>query len=193
MSQGSRPLTDDEIKKLKDHFNTIPYYNNLERDKMIIYTGLYTGLRISELLSVRVKDIWDGENVSDYLCVQKGNTKGKVAGKACPLYADCKDMLKHYILYYKPRDYLFPSPQGRALCYRQALRVVKRHFKECGFTGKLTTHTMRKSFSSKLYKALQGDLVSLQQALGHKNISSTVSYVQPNREKIQDVIKNLEY
>ena len=55
-------------------------------------------------------------------------------------------------------------------------------------TGKLGTHSMRKTFANKVYDALNNDLVKTQRALGHRNINSTVSYLSFREEEIDQAI-----
>ena len=196
--KGARDLSDDEIDTLKDYFNnsdlSLPENKHMIRDKTFIWLGFYTGFRASELLQVRIKDVWDGKRITDYISIKKCAVKGKTQGKTSPIYDDCKTLLENYIVHHCDGfEYLFQSSQGGPLGYRQILRCVKKHLINAGFTGNLSTHLLRKTFSRKMYKALDGSLVDLQAALGHKQISSTVSYVSVNKEKISGVIKNMKF
>jgi len=199
--RGARPLLDDEISGLKEYFKqkmqNNPHKNDL-RDKTFILLGFYVGFRASELLSIKLRDVWDGKKVTDYISISKKNTKGKQSGKTSPIFGECKAMLEEYIMNdcITPRyqaEWLFSSPMGGPLSYRQMLRCLKFHFENCELTGKLSTHTLRKTFAHKMYKQLGNDLPSLQAALNHKSINSTVSYVQINREKITEGIKSLSF
>jgi integrase len=55
-------------------------------------------------------------------------------------------------------------------------------------TGKIGTHSMRKTFASKVYEQLNGRLERVQKALGHKNINSTVAYLSFREEDIDAAI-----
>jgi integrase len=196
--KGARDLSDEEIDTLKDYFNnadtSLPENKHLLRDKVFMWLGFYTGWRAGELLQIKIKDIWDGKRITDYISIKKSAVKGKTAGKSAPIYDDCKKLLENYILTHCDGfEYLFQSSQGGPLGYRQILRCVKKHLIGAGFTGNLSTHLLRKTFSRKMYKALDGSLVDLQACLGHKQISSTVSYVSVNKEKITGVIKNMKF
>jgi integrase len=192
--KGARPILDEEIALLKKYFSIKEPHRNDNRDKTFILLGLYTGFRCSELLSIRLKDVWNGFKVTDYINCRKRDCKGKIQGKTTPIFQDCKDMLEYYVKNHcKNFEYLFQSIRGGPLSYRQMLRCIKSHFNACELTGNLSSHSLRKTFAHKMYKELKGDLPGLQACLNHKSINSTVSYVSVNHDKIVEGIKNLNY
>ena len=73
---GCRPLSEDEIVRLLDACQG----RYRARDVAIIMMGMHTGFRISELLSLRVKDVWNGSEVAKDVKVEKGFMKGKKKG-----------------------------------------------------------------------------------------------------------------
>lgn len=193
---GCRPLKDDEIETLKDYFNNAPFHKNLARDKVYIYLSLYIGWRVSEVIQIKVADVYDSVNkrVYDSVSISKHKVKKKVAGKSSPINDDLKHILEHYILHYQPQIYLFPSPQGGHITYRTALRMAHKHLDGAGLDpSNLATHSFRKTLAEKVYKAVGNDLIALQYALHHKNISSTSSYIKPNKEKVQNVLDKLHF
>jgi integrase len=193
--KGARPLLDDEVQMIKEYFkNKIPHKHD-DRDLTFIRLGLFIGWRCSELLSIKVRDVWDGNKVHDFITCKRANTKGKNAGKRSPIFGECKEMLENYITQNcKNFEYLFQSIMGGPLSYRQMLRCMKKHFDGCALsnTNSLSTHSLRKSFAKKMYESLKGDLPALQSALSHKSINSTVSYVSVNHDKIVESLKNLD-
>ena len=76
--QGCRPLTDDEINRVLNALEG----TEAARDRLLFVMGINTGLRISELLSINVCNVWDGRKVRDRVRIQRRNTKGKKAGSA---------------------------------------------------------------------------------------------------------------
>jgi integrase len=198
--KGARPILDEEVQAIKEYFRTKPPHKHDNRDLTFIRLGLFIGWRCSELLSVKVKDVWDasapsGHHISDFITCKRSNTKGKHAGKRTPIFGECKDMLESYVSQNCQNcEYLFQSVMGGPLSYRQMLRCVKKHFDACALsnTGSLSTHSLRKSFAKKMYESLKGDLPALQSALAHKSINSTVSYVSVNQDKIVESLKNLD-
>jgi integrase len=196
---GCRPLKEDEIAQLKDYFNTTPFHRHLERDKVYIYLSLYIGWRVSEVIQIQVCDVYDLANkrVLDRVSIAKNKVKKKVAGKSSPINAELKAILEHYILHYlipEGQTYLFPSPQGGHITYRTALRMAHKHLNGAGLDpSNLATHSFRKTLAEKVYKAVGNDLIALQHALHHKNISSTSSYIKPNKEKVESVLDKLTF
>jgi integrase len=193
---GCRPLTQEEVDILRTYFNTAPYHKHLERDKLFVYLSMQTGWRCSEILQVKVSDIYDPirKRVLDRINISKNAVKCKTAGKSSPLTPDIKHLVEHYILHYKPMIYLFESPQGGHLGYRQALRICHKHFQNANIDqSNLASHTFRKTFADRVYKALDHDLISLQHAMHHKSVSSTSSYIRVDKEKVENVLNKLSF
>ncbi len=202
---GCRPLEPEEIS------NIIEYFDNQEeldqdkrlhlaqRNKTIFLMGLYTGFRISELLSLKIKDVFSFNKISDYCSLQKKNTKKKVAGRITKLNDKAKTILQNYFEYYRldlkdPDDALFfSSRDGRKLCSRRFQDVLAQCFHNLELNGKLGTHSLRKTFAKRVYDGVDGSLLELKQALGHSNIDSTAKYVAFNNEKLNDVVNALDF
>ena len=90
--------------------------------------------------------------------------------------------------------YLFESPQGGHLGYRQALRICHKHFQNANIDqSNLASHTFRKTFADRVYKALDHDLIALQHAMFHKSVSSTSSYIRVDKEKVENVLNKLSF
>ena len=100
--KGARNLSDEEVSSLKDYFanadTTLPENKHIHRDKLFIWLGFYTGFRASELLQIKIKDVWNGKSVTDYISIKKSAVKGKTAGKSAPIYEECKTMIENYII-----------------------------------------------------------------------------------------------
>ena len=196
MSNGCRPLRTDEIDTLREYFNTAPHHKHLIRDKLFVYLSLQTGWRASETLQIKVSDVYDPirKRVLDRVNIAKNSVKCKTRGKSGILTPDIKNLIEHYILHYKPIIYLFESPQGGHLGYRQALRICHKHFEGAGLDpSNLSTHSYRKTFADRVYKALDNDLIALQHALSHKSVSSTSAYIRVDKEKVESVLNKLHF
>ena len=205
MNAGCRPLKPDEVDTLNKYFDNAPFHRHLNRDYLLIHMGFAIGWRMSELLQIKVSDVWDFKNnrVLDYVRIEKNKVKKKIQGKSSLISNDLKKMVEKYIVKYSlplKEEYLFQSPmiigdnKTLPLGYRQALRIVKKHFINAGLDpSNLSTHTLRKVFSDRVYKAVDYDLISLQAAMGHKSVNSTAAYVQVNKEKVEDVLSKLKF
>jgi len=202
--KGARSLSDDELKKIGAYFDIfigdpdIDRYDLLTRDKTLIFFTIYTGFRINEVLSLKIADVMGhGKTISSYVYLQKQNTKGKRAGRTGVINSNCKKILEDYFSHYRLWDLenkqkgLFLSKKGD-LMNRQALNIFKTTFAACCLDGKLSTHTARKTFSRLVYKNLNEDILGLKSALGHSNISSTMSYIEENKEKVSKVLEELK-
>lgn len=198
--KGDRALSAEEVEKIKYYFNHREDPNSI-RDYTLFFLGLYSGFRIAELLSIKVSDVYCYGRVTDDVYLKRKNTKKKIEGRVGVLNDRCKTLLKDYIDHYglvgrlanEPELPLFPSRKGGSIKPRQAHNIFKKVFRDLEMTGKLACHTTRKTFASVVYQQLDRNPVDLQVAMGHKNISSTVSYISSDNKKIKSVLENLEF
>lgn len=203
---GCRPLTDEEIKILREHFaeEDEDKFNLRKRNETLIFFSLYTGLRISEVLSLRVGDVYEYGKVNSTVYLQRKKMKGKKAGRTIVLNNECRELLSGYLLHYnrlEPSLPLFFSRKTNAsLRRRQAEQIFEDVFTLLAersngefFTGKLSCHTARKTFAQRCYDSLDRNIVDLQAALGHKNVGSTQSYISFDREKVDSALQNLSF
>lgn len=188
--KGCRPLDQDEIKKVVKSFSG----DFEKRDRALFLLGLKTGFRISELLSLRIGDVIQGGQIVDRLSVSRRNMKRKTEGRTVILHPEAKETLSAWLVESCPTDaletFFFLSRRGenRPITRVQAWRILNRAFEAAGVHGKTGTHSMRKTFAHRVYDALDGDLIKLQKALGHRNINSTVSYLSFREEEIDQAI-----
>jgi len=190
--KGMRPFTDEEITAISDGF-TGTYAN---RDRALFITGVKSGFRISELLSLKVEDVYDRGRIVDRVSVAKRHTKKQIESRSVPLHPlakgailvwlqDMKDMGK-----FSPDAPLFPSRKGDKSITRVA--AYQRINKAADYVGisikDIGTHSMRKTFADRVYERSNHNLIQTQQALGHKNVTSTTSYLSFRQEDIDDLI-----
>jgi integrase len=179
--KGCRPLSDEEITLISRSFGG----TYAARDRALFILGLKSGFRISELLSLRVGDVFQHGRLVDQVTVRRAHMKQKTEGRTVPLHPEAKQVLAIWIDELRARGqgsattFLFRSRQGgnRPISRIQAWQILTEAYRTNELTGKLGTHAMRKTFATKVYTRLQHDLVKTQRALGHRNINSTVSYL----------------
>jgi integrase/recombinase XerD len=156
------------------------------RDRCMFEVLYATGLRLSELLSLSVGDLqWSARTVR---VTGKGNKERIV------LLGDlAMDALERYIhrarpvlLGEQPSDALFLSHTGRRLSVRGFHVILQGHLKTAGITRHVTPHTLRHSFATHLLEG-GADLRSVQELLGHANISTTQVYTHVSRAYLRDV------
>ena len=162
------------------------------RDKTILELLFSTGLRVSELASLNIDQV--NLDRREFGVVGKGGKERVVF-----LSDDAIEWLKKYISSrkdtFKP---LFIRYQGRAdtldagekmrLTPRSIERTVEKYVKEAGLSIKATPHTLRHSFATDLL--INGaDIRSVQEMLGHSNISTTQIYTQITNRQLKEVHK----
>ena len=192
--KGCRPLVPEEESQVLRSFSG-PY---AARDRAIYVLGTKSGFRITELLSLRLKDVIQYERIVDRLYVQRKNLKKRLEGRSVILHSEAKRALEAWIaqlreLGYRSEDtFVFQSRKGanRPISRVHYYKILSQVFNRNGLSGKLGTHTMRKTFANKVYNKLNGALVKTARALGHRNINSTVQYLSFREEEIDDAILN---
>jgi integrase len=190
--KGCRPLSDEEVDVVQRSFGG--RYG--ARDRALFLVGVKSGFRISELLSLRVGDVYQHGHLVDRVTVPRRHMKKKVEGRSVLLHPDAKAALATWLMQLRqvtglmPDSYVFRSRKGgnRPIGKRQAWKILHEAVTTNELTGKVGTHAMRKTFACRVYEKLGHDLVKTQRALGHRNINSTVSYLSFADEEIDAAI-----
>ena len=150
------------------------------RDYLFFVMGINMGLRLSELLHVKVEDVIEDDLVKDYYFAVD-NKHSIYMNK--PVKQAINDYLENRKL--SATDYLFKSQKCSApITRQQAYRIINKAAKEVGVPGKVGTHTLRKTFGYHAYRS--GVAVSLlQKHFNHTSPSETLRYLGiDKREKI---------
>lgn len=157
---------------------------NKKRDLAILTLFLNCGLRLSELCNIRFKDIRE-----DTLVVRgKGNKDrtiylNEMCLRAIEEYMEERKHIKH--------SYLFVSERKNQLCKRQVQYIVQKNISSTGLdTSKYTTHKLRHTAATLLYKHSNVDIRTIQTILGHKNISTTTIYTHVDNEQVRNAIRS---
>lgn len=189
--KGCRPLTVDEKKEIEKSFHG----RHATRNKTLFLLGIHSGFRISELLSIRVKDVWNGSGPRESVQVRRSNMKAKKNGRTVPLNSVAKRAISEYMAEYQldPKSPLFPSQVNpdQPVNRQRAHRILSDVFIECGLDGSVATHSLRKTFAWSVYKVTGGNIHAVQQMMGHANISTTVSYLGFNHEQASDIVNKI--
>lgn len=159
-----------------------------QRDRLILEMLYATGLRVGELVSVKVGDIDLGSRV--ILVVGKGNKERRVT------YGDyCHDALKLYLsdgylkLNKNVSDYLFLNNNGEVITERGIRYVLDQVIKKTSLNKSISPHVLRHSFATHLLN--EGcDLLTVQKLLGHESISATQIYTHVTTERLKEVYYN---
>lgn len=182
---GCRALTQEETEQVLNLLKT-------HRDKTMFILGMKSGFRISELLTIRVKDVIQNRQVVNRIRVKRGNMKnGETRDVAL------HPMAKEYILKLiqedklEPEHYLFRSRKGdnKPITRVQAWTILKAAFNAAGMAGPTGTHSLRKSFAKDIFERSGHNLVVTQKALGHSDMGTTVSYVPVDEDEIDKLVR----
>ena len=154
------------------------------RDKAMLEVMYATGIKVSELISLKLDDV-DAE--LGYLkCIQTKNARIVPVGR-CALTA-----LKNYLNVARPlmanpeTVTLFVNCNGDEMSRQGFWKIVKEYAKKAGIKKDINPHTLRHSFATHLVQN-GADLFSIQEMLGHKDISSTQIYAKIAHSGIREV------
>ena len=190
--KGCRPLTNEEVDLVSRSFAG----KYAARDRALFLLGVKSGFRISELLSLRLGDVIQAGQIVDRVAVQRRHMKKKIEGRTILLHPEAKEALVTWIEelkadgYTNAETFVFRSKKGmnRPISRIHAWRILQEVYETNEMTGKLGTHSMRKTFADRVYDNLGHDLVKTQRALGHRNVNSTVQYLSFREEEIDKAI-----
>ena len=194
--KGTRPLDNNEIRLVSACFT-----GTFEvRNRGLFLLGVSTGGRISELLSLRIADVWqNGRAVSDLL-FDKSIVKGGEVSRAVPVNTDGLRAIDALVNWHREqygtaekKRPLFPSRNGggkQRMTRRAAHNVLKSAFMTAGLNGHLATHSLRKSFAQRLYEQT-GDVFTVQEMLGHKSIATTQKYLGVNYASVREAVQKM--
>lgn len=153
-----------------------------ERDYILFLLGINTGLRVKDLLVLRIKEIKRKKKV----VIMEGKTK-----KARTLYLEnIYDELNDYISSLEGTEWLFPSRKGdKPITRIQAYRQLNKAAKMVDISDGIGTHTMRKTFGYWHYKQFK-DVAELQKILNHSHPEITLNYIGITDEQIENNLMN---
>jgi integrase/recombinase XerD len=148
------------------------------RDRALLQTAYACGVRISELLHLRVPDIDSARMV---VVVRHG--KG-AKDRLVPLSVRLLGELRAFWRWHRSRTWLFPGETaGRPLHTGTVQRMFQRVRRRAGLAKAATVHTLRHSFATHLLEA-GVDVFTLQRLLGHKSLSTTALYLHVSRRHL---------
>ena len=157
------------------------------RDKAMMELLYATGIRVSELLSLRMQDV----NLKlEYVTCRDGRKERTV-----PFGSTARGALEVYLKRSRPKlvadsdcQLLFTNCSGEPMSRQGFWKLLKHYGRQAGLTGEITPHTLRHSFAAHLLNN-GADLKSVQELMGHSDISSTQIYMQLSDHTIREVYK----
>ncbi|MCB9202056.1 MAG: site-specific tyrosine recombinase XerD [Flavobacteriales bacterium] len=175
-----------EIEKILDSIDLS--HPQGHRNKAILETLYGTGIRVSELVNLKISDIHFNDEI--LLVTGKGNKQRLV-----PI---AKTTIKHINLYLKSirnqqeipekyRDFLFLNRRGKPLTRVMIFLIIKNLVEKCGIEKSVSPHTFRHSYATHLLQN-GADIRYIQLLLGHESITTTEVYTHINDKQLVETI-----
>ena len=157
------------------------------RDKAMLELLYATGIRVSELINLNVDDV----NLSAGVL----RCKSKDKERYIPMYPAALKALSEYAEFIRPEMIAFPDEpsffvnvNGERMSRQGFWKIIKSYQQKAGIEKDITPHTLRHSFAAHLLEN-GADIHSIQEMLGHADISSTQIYAQLVKKQLKDVYK----
>lgn len=155
------------------------------RDKAMLELLYATGIRVTELISLKVSDV----NLPMHFIMCRDTHKERMI----PFGTQAHDALERYLggvraemVEDKSSEILFANCSGKPMSRQGFWKLIKFYAKKAGITADITPHTLRHSFAAHLVEN-GADLKSVQEMLGHSDISTTQIYANMNHNRIREV------
>ena len=178
-------LTLEEIDRIEDSIDLSKAEG--ARNRAIIEVLFSCGLRVSELVNMKLSDLYLEDRV---LLVRGKGNKERLVPVSNKAIADLKRwFFDRNLMKIKPGedDYVFLNRRGAHLTRTMILIMVKRQAEEAGIKKTISPHTFRHSFATALLKG-GADLRSIQAMLGHEKIDTTLVYTHISNEQLRKAI-----
>ncbi len=176
------PIRDiNTINDIMDYLKSVS-----DRDYVLFSIGIYSGLRISDILTLRVRDIRDKQ----YIYMREKKTGKERRFIICK---ELKNIFNGYIKNKKDYEYLFISRKGlnKHITRQRAYMILRDVGKKFGLES-IGTHTLRKTFCYFLYKQTK-DILVVKEVLGHSDVSITRRYIGLTQDDKDKLMKGLSY
>ncbi|ARV05488.1 site-specific tyrosine recombinase XerD [Polaribacter sp. SA4-10] len=180
-------LSEDEINELISSIDLS--HSQGERNRTILETMYSCGLRVSELITLKISDLFFEEGF--IRVIGKGNKQRFV-----PIHYNAQKYILTYIknirTHLNPKkgfeDTVFLNRRGNALTRQMIFIILKELAIKIDLNKKISPHTLRHSFATHLLKN-GADLRAIQQMLGHESITTTEVYVHLDKSYLKEVVE----
>ncbi|AHJ13028.1 tyrosine-type recombinase/integrase [Sulfurospirillum multivorans] len=151
------------------------------RDSLMLKLMIFAGLRISEVLKLKYKAfVEEDENIYSFLVIGKGN-KERITYIEKDLI---EDELSELLLIKKPDDFLCTSKNNKIVPRQNVDKILRAFCKRANITP-TSAHKLRHTFANNFTNEHGGNIVHLQDLLGHGDIRTTMIYVNPRQEDVK--------
>ena len=177
-----QPIRDkNKIEEIKSYLK-----QNGSRDLLLFTMGINTGLRISDLLKLKVIDVRNKSHVEI-----KEQKTGKI--KRFPLLGNLQSMIEEYVRGRLDNEYLFRSREGanKPITRVMAYLIINEACQKAEITDSIGTHTLRKTFGYHHYQQFH-DVAILQYLLNHSSPSITLRYIGITQDNVENTLQQFE-
>jgi site-specific recombinase XerD len=162
------------------------------RDYLMFEVGISSALRISDILQLKVSDVWDGNKPATFIKLREDKTN---KGKGFPVTKNLNSAIRDYMKEYNhvsSNDHLFFSRKGinTPITRQHAHIILSKAAQEVGIKDKISTHSMRKTWGYWAYKS-GVNLALIMEALNHSSIRETKRYLGITQDDLNEVYINL--
>jgi len=184
----AKTLTKQELKRVLDYNSTCERHS--ERNRAMILFTFYCGMRIGEVVSLRIADVINEQGeVLDEIKLSSSQTKGNKA-RTVHVPVSMRKELKTYVETLKfsaQQDFLFKTQKSKRFSSNTATQLLQRIYERSGITG-ATSHSGRRTFITEL--ANKGVSVRVLAALaGHSSIATTQRYIDINDDMLKKAVE----
>lgn len=156
------------------------------RDSAIVEVLYSTGLRVTELVTLRMNDLFFGEGY--VRVIGKGDKQRLV-----PISSAARDKIQLYMEFRKPEKpsepTLFLNNRGKPLTRVMVFTIIRQAAERAGITKSISPHTLRHSYATHLLEG-GANIRQVQELLGHESISTTEVYTHLNRRHLRSVVED---
>ena len=158
------------------------------RDRAMLELLYATGIRVTELITLKIADL---NMQMGYLICKDGNKERMIpfGNKAKTAIFKYLESAREALLVENDTDVLFVNCSGQPMSRQGFWKLIKSYAKKAGIESEITPHTLRHSFAAHLVEN-GADLRSVQEMLGHSDISTTQIYANMNQNHLREVYKN---
>jgi integrase len=162
---------------------------NNPRNYVLFMTGLYLGLRISDILQLKVRDIKNKDYI--YIREEKTNKENKIV-----INDELKEIYSTYIKNKPMNRYLFKDERknkpNKPISRQQVWNILNDLASEFEYKDPIGCHTLRKTFGYWLYQDTK-DAVAIKELLNHSDISITKRYIGVTQDSKDLMVKSISY
>ncbi|MBT3571183.1 MAG: tyrosine-type recombinase/integrase, partial [Flavobacteriales bacterium] len=172
-----------EENQIENLLNQIKFDDGFvgERDKLIIELFYVTGIRLSELVNIKISDVDFNNNLIKVL--GKRNKE-----RLIPLSISIVNELEFFIKKYDLNQHLFTNLGGTKVYNKLVYRVVKKYISKISSVSKKSPHILRHTFATHMLNN-GADINAIKELLGHANLSATQVYTHNTIGKLKSIYK----